>query len=284
MRWDEEHESSDLIDRRGEEPAANLGGLLWLLPWLLRTPFGWVILVAILGFSLFKGVARGLFGGNVEGNGSPSATKARDPESRFVGFVLDDVQNSWSKIFAQNDANYRHAKLVLYTQATNTGCGYGRAATGPFYCPEDERVYIDLSFYRELSQRLGARGQFAQAYVIAHEIGHHIQKLTGTSERARANDDGQSGGSVRLELEADCYAGIWAHSTAQRNLLESGDIESALGAAAAVGDDRLQRRTTGVVSPESFTHGTSAQRMHWFKVGYDTGRITACDTYKARTL
>ncbi len=283
MRWDEEHESSDLIDRRGEEPAANIGGLLWLLPWLLRTPFGWVILVVIIGLGLFKGVARGLFSGNVD-PGASAAANARDPESRFVGFVLDDVQNTWSTIFAQNGANYRRAKLVLYTQATNTGCGYGRAATGPFYCPEDGRVYIDLSFYRELAQRLGARGQFAQAYVIAHEIGHHIQNLMGTSQRANVRDDGQNGGSVRLELEADCYAGIWAHSTEQRNLLESGDIESALGAAAAVGDDRLQKRATGVVSPESFTHGTSEQRMHWFKVGYDTGRVAACDTFKTRTL
>ncbi len=283
MRWDEEHESSDLIDRRGEAPAANLGGLLWLLPWLLRTPFGWVIIVVFLGFSLFKGVARGLFSGNA-GDNSSAAAAARDPESRFVGFVLDDVQSTWNRVFAEQGANYRRSKLVLYTRATNTGCGYGRAATGPFYCPEDERVYIDLSFYRELSERLGARGQFAQAYVLAHEIGHHIQKLTGSSERAGVRDDGQNGGSVRLELQADCYAGIWAHSTAQRNILESGDIESAIGAAAAVGDDRLQRRSTGVVSPESFTHGTSQQRMHWFKVGYDTGRVAACDTFRAHSL
>jgi len=283
MRWDEDHESSDLIDRRGDGPAANLGGLMWLLPMLLRTPLGWVILAGILVFSLFKGVTR-FSSGNVDANGSPTAASAKDPEARFVGFVLDDVQSAWASIFAQSGENYQRAKLVLYTQGTNTGCGYGEAAAGPFYCPGDERVYIDLSFYHELSQRLGARGQFAQAYVIAHEIGHHIQKLTGTSSRAGVRDDGASGGSVRLELQADCYAGIWAYSTAQRKLLESGDIESAIGAAAAVGDDRLQQRSRGVVSPESFTHGSSEQRMRWFKVGYEQGSVKACDTFKARSL
>jgi uncharacterized protein len=284
MHWDEDHESSDLIDRRGEDAPTNLGGLLWLLPMLIRTPFGWLIIVGVLAFSLFKGVARGLFSGSASPVGSNVASNVKDPEAHFVAFVLDDVQNSWTQIFASNNETYRRSKLVLFTNATNTGCGYGQAATGPFYCPEDQRVYIDLGFYRELAGRLGAGGQFAKAYVIAHEIGHHVQHLLGTSHRVSAHAEGAGGASVRLELQADCYAGIWAHSTAERSILEQGDIESALNAAASIGDDRLQRQAKGTVSPESFTHGTSKQRVHWFHAGYRTGSIKACDTFAAKVL
>jgi len=284
MHWDEDHESSDLIDRRGEQAPANIGGLIWLLPMLLRSPFGWLILLAFIGYSLFKGVASGLFSGSVDGSASSAASAAKDPEARFVAFVLDDVQNTWAQLFARAGQTYRRSKLVLFTNAINTGCGYGRSATGPFYCPEDRRVYIDLGFYHELAGRLGARGEFAKAYVIAHEIGHHVQNLVGTSSRIGAHAAGASGGSVRLELQADCYAGIWAHSTAKRSLLEQGDIESAINAAAAIGDDRLQRQTTGTVSPESFTHGSSEQRIRWFRTGYETGNVKACDTFAARTL
>ncbi len=284
MHWDEDHESSDLIDRRGEQAPGNVGGLLWLLPFLLRSPFGWVILLGFLGFSLFKGVASGLLSGGAEGAASGTASNLKDPEAHFVAFVLDDVQNTWSQLFAAGGQSYARAKLVLFTNAIDTGCGYGRAATGPFYCPEDQRVYIDLGFYRELASRLGARGEFAKAYVIAHEIGHHVQNLLGTSSRRGAHAAGSSGGSVRLELQADCYAGIWAHSTAQRSLLEQGDIESALNAAAAIGDDRLQRQATGTVSPESFTHGTSEQRIRWFQTGYQSGSVRACDTFVTQAL
>jgi predicted metalloprotease len=279
MRWDEQHESPDLIDRRGQGGGrGNASGLLWLVLWLLRKPYGWVVVLVLLGFALFQGARRGLFTGNVE---SPGGSNVNDPQAHFVAFVLDDVQSSWDAQFAQHGQPYRHAKLVLFTDSTPTACGYGDAATGPFYCPEDERVYIDLGFYRELESRLGARGDFAKAYVIAHEIGHHVQKLLGTSEAPGAHAMGAAGGSVRLELQADCYAGIWAHSTQQRNLLESGDIESAVGAAAAIGDDRLQRRTTGTVQPDSFTHGTSAQRVRWFTRGYESGSVQACDTFGA---
>jgi predicted metalloprotease len=285
MRWDEEHESPDLIDRRGQRAGPDGGGLLFLvlrlLPWLIRSPFGWVILLAVIGYAVFQGVTHGLYGGTTQETGGSNVT---DPQAHFVAFVLDDVQGSWRQEFAGRGMQYSSAKLVLFTGATQTGCGYGRAATGPFYCPEDERVYIDLGFYRELEQRLGARGDFAKAYVIAHEIGHHVQKLLGTSEKISAHAQGASGGSVRLELQADCYAGIWAHSTGQRNLLETGDIESAVNAAAAIGDDRLQKQATGTVSPDSFTHGTSAQRVRWFSRGYQSGKLASCDTFGASQL
>ncbi len=290
MRFDDEHESPDLIDRRGEEPAQagmGLGGLLFFIPQLLRMRYGWVILLggAILYFArgaLLPGGSQALH----DGTGTQQSAQAETPEVHFVAFVLDDVQASWEKQFAANGAAYRHAKLVLYTDSTRTGCGNGDAATGPFYCPEDEHVYIDLGFFRELSDKLGAKGQFAQAYVIAHELGHHVQKLLGTSEKVEAmgNTKGATGASVRLELQADCYAGIWARSTEQRDLLEAGDIDSALGAAAAVGDDRLQRAATGTVSPESWTHGSAAERTRWFRKGLESGTIPACDTFAATAL
>ncbi|HEY2510282.1 MAG TPA: neutral zinc metallopeptidase [Polyangiaceae bacterium] len=289
MRWDESHESRDVVDRRGERTGGgggggNIGGLLYLLPWLMRSRFGWVIIV--LGVLWYAG--RALLGGGVDSqrlhNGTLSSQEkaAEAPQVHFVSFVLDDVQSSWEKILPQ----YRHAKLVLYTDQTRTGCGYGDAATGPFYCPTDEQVYLDLGFFQELSGKLGARGQFAQAYVIAHELGHHVQKILGTSDKVDRmhSTRGATGASVRLELQADCYAGIWAHSTQQRNLLDAGDIESALGGAAAVGDDRLQRAATGTVSPEKWTHGSSDERMRWFKRGFDTGKLDACDTFAASTL
>ena len=287
MRWDEQHESPDLIDRRGEQRAASGGGLLFLvvrlLPWLIRSPLGWVILLALLGYAVFQGVThRGLYSGTAEQQGGSNVT---DPQAHFVAFVLDDVQNFWQQDFAARGLPpYRNAKLVLFTDATPTACGYGQAATGPFYCPEDERVYIDLGFYRELQQRLGAGGDFAKAYVIAHEIGHHVQKQLGTSSKGGVHAQGAGGGSVRLELQADCYAGVWAHSTGQRDLLEAGDIDSAVNAAAAIGDDRLQKQETGTVSPDSFTHGTSAQRVRWFTRGYETGKLEACDTFGASQL
>jgi predicted metalloprotease len=246
--------------------------------------------LVLLGGVIFV-VARALLSGGVSQrvNGTTSSQTAAQPETpevHFVSFVLDDVQTSWEGQFAKLGTPYRHAKLVLFTDTTQTGCGFGEAATGPFYCPEDERVYIDLGFFQELRDKLGARGQFAQAYVIAHEIGHHVQKLLGISQRVDGmrRTQGATGASVRLELQADCFAGIWAHSTQQRDLLETGDIESAIGAAAAVGDDRLQRQATGTVTPDSWTHGSSEERMRWFRRGYDTGSIPACDTFSANQL
>src|SRR6202030_4789551 len=186
----------------------------------------------------------------------------------------------------QTSTPYRHAKLVLFRDSTRSACGGAASATGPFYCPEDERVYIDLGFYDELNRRFGAPGQFAQAYVLAHELGHHVQKrlgIEGKVQQAEESDRREANPlSVKLELQADCFAGIWAHTTQQRGLLEKGDVESALGAASAVGDDRLQKMSTGHVSPDSFTHGTSQQRMSWFSKGLDSGSIDACDTFAAQ--
>jgi predicted metalloprotease len=294
MRWDPSHESDDLIDRRGQEgpgrAGGGIGGLLFLVPWLLRSRFGRIVLLVGALFFVGRAVLGGGIGGQRVADHSPQgAPPAETPEVHFVSFVLDDVQGSWAKTFAERGAPYRHAKLVLFTDATQTGCGFGDAATGPFYCPEDERVYIDLGFFHELADKLGARGQFAEAYVIAHEMGHHIQKLLGVTQRVDAmrhagGATGATSASVRLELQADCFAGIWAHSTQERSLLEAGDIESAMNAAAAVGDDRLQRQATGQVRPESWTHGSSAERMRWFRRGYDSGAIPSCDTFAATTL
>src|SRR5690349_4287445 len=279
MRFDPDHRSSDLIDRRGEGPGGGGGLLFYLLMMVARSRWGWagviVLLLGYAGFQLLGGVAQQF--GDTQGRGGPADDKA----AAFVGYVLDDVQDSW----ARKLPGYRRAELVLFTGSTSTGCGYGDAATGPFYCPLDKRVYIDLSFYDQLRQELGAEGDFAQAYVIAHEIGHHIQKLDGTSDQvhlaSRSRQRGASGLSVRLELQADCYAGVWAHDAQARNLLEVGDIEEALTAAAAIGDDRLQRQSRGTVSPDSFTHGTSAQRVAWFRRGFDSGDPGHCDTFSA---
>jgi predicted metalloprotease len=202
----------------------------------------------------------------------------------FVTFVLNDTQTTWTQILSAQNVDYRHAKLVLFRDVIDSACGMAESATGPFYCPEDEKVYIDLGFYGELRQRFGAPGDFAQAYVLAHEVGHHVQKILGMEEKylqaRRENPRVANELSVRLELQADCFAGVWGHSTQQRNILESGDVEEGLKAASAVGDDRLQRMATGRVNPESFTHGSSEQRMHWFTQGYKTGDVSTCNTFQ----
>jgi predicted metalloprotease len=199
-----------------------------------------------------------------------------------VSFVLDDVQETWTREFQASGQSYPRAKLVLFTDAVRSGCGFAEGAMGPFYCPADQKVYIDLGFYKELRSRFGAPGDFAQAYVIAHEVGHHVQNVLGLEERmraAQARDPGQVKAlSVRFELQADCMAGVWAHSTRQRDILEAGDVEEALGAAAAVGDDRIQEQATGRVNPETWTHGSSQQRMQWFNAGLQKGRVQECQT------
>ena len=205
----------------------------------------------------------------------------------FVSVVLADTEDVWTQVFQQRGGTYRDPKLVLFRNSTPTACGRGESATGPFYCPGDEKVYIDLSFYDLLRTKLGAPGDFAQAYVIAHEVGHHVQKLMGISEKVdaarRSSSEVRSNAlSVRLELQADCFAGIWANrAQATKNIIEAGDIDQALNAASQIGDDTLQRKASGTVQPDTFTHGTSAQRVHWFKQGYDTGQIEQCDTFKA---
>ena len=217
-------------------------------------------------------------------------TPIDDELGRFVSVVLADTEDVWKEIFAENGGRYREPVLVLFRGATQTACGVGQAAMGPFYCPADQRVYIDLGFYETLRSRLGAPGDFAQAYVIAHEVGHHVQNLLGISEKvqsARSRMSQADGNelSVRTELQADCFAGVWAHRAhAARQILEQGDVEEALNAAAQIGDDALQKRSQGYVVPDSFTHGTSRQRMTWFRRGLDTGDFRQCDTFNARTL
>ena len=210
-----------------------------------------------------------------------------DQMGQFVAKVLGSTEDVWTKVFERSGAQYRPPTLVLYDGLTRTACGTGQAAMGPFYCPNDEKLYVDLSFYRDLERRFHAPGDFAEAYVIAHEVGHHVQKLTGTFRRleaARGRAQGASGVSVRMELQADCYAGVWGHYAGMMKELDPGDLEEALNAASAIGDDRLQQQTQGRVVPESFTHGSSAQRTRWFKRGFDSGRPQDCDTFSAASL
>jgi len=213
---------------------------------------------------------------------SPEEQKLAD----FAGFVLGDVQDTWTQIFSKSGAQYQHAKLVLFREGFQSGCGFAQTAMGPFYCPADQKVYVDLGFYDELRQRFGAAGDFAQAYVIAHEVGHHVQNLLGISDKVQraqqANPDQANAYSVRLELQADCLAGVWAHSTQQRNILDPGDVDEALNAAAAVGDDRIQKQATGRVNQESWTHGSAQQRSQWFRTGFDSGSVDSCDTFASR--
>lgn len=222
-------------------------------------------------------------------NAAPQLTRdeRERPEVKLVSFVLDDVQQNWDRTLpAQAHQPYRHAKLVLFRKSYPSACGVAKTAIGPFYCPGDEKVYLDLEFFTELRRRFGAPGEFAQAYVIAHEIGHHVQKLLGVEGKVHRlqerNPREANPLSVRLELQADCYAGVWAHSTEQRNLVNRGDIDAAIRAAGAVGDDRLQRAGRGYANPETFTHGTSAQRAQWFRRGLADGRIAGCDTFSSR--
>ena len=231
--------------------------------------------------------------GPVEG---PAPTQQRpgpqqsDAAAQFIRRVLGTTEDTWNDIFRRNGSDYREPKLELFTGRTASACGRATAAVGPFYCPADEKVYIDLSFFEELQTRFRAPGDFAQAYVIAHEVGHHVQQLLGTSDKVtqlqqRARSEAQANDlSVRLELQADCYAGVWGFYAKQRNILDPGDLEEALNAASAIGDDRLQREAGAGVVPDSFTHGSSAQRMRWFRAGFDSGDLRRCDTFSTRSL
>ena len=284
MKWTPEGESQDIEDRRDEGGSGGgfqFGGM--------HIGLGGAIILLVLSL-LFKQNFFALIGGGgatpVATRPNPAKTESERPLVQFVSFVLDDTQKTWEQVFPrQTGKQYRHAKLVLFRNYTRSGCGAAESATGPFYCPEDEKVYIDLGFYDELKQRFGAPGEFAQAYVLAHEVGHHVQKLVGIEAKVRQlqeqNPHQQNALSVRMELQADCLAGVWARTTQERGLLESGDVQSALGAAAAVGDDRLQKMATGHVRPETFTHGSSQQRMNWLRKGLDNGSIAACNTFES---
>jgi predicted metalloprotease len=280
VRWTPGGISGDIEDRRsqgfpgGRGAGIGAGGflILVLLSLIFKQDF----------VSMFYGPAT-----YTNGAPDPARDAAEKPTVEFVSFVLDDTQKTWTRVLpASTGAEYRNAKLVLFRDGTDSGCGFAQAATGPFYCPADEKVYIDLSFFDELKTRFGAPGEFAQAYVLAHEIGHHVQNILGLSTEVRnlqqRNPQAVNALSVRLELQADCFAGIWANSTAQRSLLEDKDVESGLRAAAAVGDDRIQRMGGSRVKPESFTHGSSEQRMDWFNRGLQSGQVGNCDTFAQR--
>ena len=251
----------------------------------MRLGLGGVVILVILSIIFKRDFLSLASGGGGAAPGADQAAPVNDPEEEpmvvFVGKVLDDAQAQWAKILPQMGADYRDAKLVLFRDAVESACGYAETASGPFYCPGDEKVFIDLGFYQELKSRFGAPGDFAQAYVLAHEIGHHVQKLLGTEAKVQEGrsrrPDLANELSVRLELQADCYAGVWAHEA--RDSLQQGDIEEGLNAAAAVGDDRIQQMSGQAVAPEAFTHGSSAERMQWFKAGMEAGRPDACDTF-----
>jgi predicted metalloprotease len=283
MRWQGGRQSGGIEDRRGLGPVG-VGGV----------GVGGVVL-ALIGYFVF-GINPSTTLNAVEGAAPQAQTQQVEPgrvadqEGQFVDVVSTNVNEVWSGVFRQAGREYRPPRsVVLYSQATGTGCGLGQSAMGPFYCPQDQRVYLDLTFWKELESRFGATGEAAKAYVIAHELGHHVQHLLGSDERAqRMGARGAESGSVRLELQADCYAGVWAAHAAQVSAgqvaLDPKDIEDGLRAAAAVGDDTLQEAASGRVAPDGFTHGTSAQRMRWFRRGVEAGDPAACDTFKAASL
>ena len=316
MRWRTGRRSSNVEDRRGASPSGGFGrgtgsfggfgrGMRFpggmggggMSRGVRRGGIGGIGLLILLGIFLIFG---GDFGSSVQdvpatGPSSsqiqPTQRPAGDDQlADFVSVVLAETEDTWHALFRQMNRAYREPTLVLFSGKVRSACGYATAASGPFYCPGDEKVYIDLSFYREMRDRLGAPGDFAQAYVIAHEIGHHVQNQLGilpkVDEMRRQVGKVQANQlSVMLELQADCLAGVWAHHAHRtRNILEAGDIEEALGAASAIGDDRLQRQAGGYVTPDSFTHGSSAQRVHWFKQGLETGNLNACNTFEGASF
>ena len=293
MRWEGERESSNVEDMRdggggGGFPIGLGGGTIGI----------GTIVLALIGSAVFGINPLTLLGVLSGGGGAPAvhqqapahAPPAGDVQAKFVSTVLADTEDVWRLVFTKGGATYVDPKLVLFRGAVRTGCGAGQAAMGPFYCPADRKVYIDLSFYDTLSRRLGAPGEFARAYVIAHEVGHHVQNLLGTADkvdrlRSRSSEAQANALSVRMELQADCYAGVWAHYSQQsKQWLDPGDIEAAMNAAQKIGDDTLQRSAGQAVVPESFTHGTSAQRQRWFSTGWQSGSVKACDTFSTRSL
>ncbi|MDB5762344.1 MAG: metalloprotease [Herminiimonas sp.] len=292
MKWEGNRESDNVEDRRddgGGGGGFGFGGRSIGIGSIA------IALVASYFFGIDPGTVLSLLSGGSGQTAHVQQAPAKHPPAddrtaKFVATVLADTEDTWTEIFRARGANYVKPKLVLFSGRTPTACGTGQTATGPFYCPGDQKVYIDLSFYRLMQQRFHVTGEFAQAYVIAHEVGHHVQNLMGItnkvdSARRRGSETQANALSVRLELQADCFAGVWAnHANQARSILESGDIEGALNAATAIGDDALQRQAQGYVVPDSFTHGSSAQRVRWFKRGIDSGEVSACNTFAARTL
>lgn len=296
MRWRGRRQSSNIEDRRsggGYSRSAPGGAPMGYRTRRVRTGgglgIGAIIIIVIIAWVTGVNPLQLLGGGGgsapvPSGSSQPAGGALDDDGARFVSVVLADTEDTWKRIFADGGVSYQDPTLVLFTDQTRSPCGFASAATGPFYCPADRKVYIDLGFYRELRTQFNAPGDFAQAYVIAHEIGHHVQNLLGVlpdvnAARRRASQADANQLSVRLELQADCLAGIWAHDAEGRGLLEVGDIDEALNAAAQIGDDAIQKRTQGYVVPESFNHGSSEQRSRWFTIGYQEGRLDACNTF-----
>jgi uncharacterized protein len=284
MEWKPGGISDDVEDRRNESGGSSsgmgFGGR--------HIGIGGALLLLVLSLVFHRNLFTLFLGDSASdqplATSAPASTTAENTEVQFVSFVLDDVQGTWEKLLpAQGGRQYRHAKLVLFRDSIDSACGQAESATGPFYCPDDEKVYLDLGFFDELRSRFGAPGEFAQAYVVAHEIGHHVQKIMGIEgqiQRMRlSNPRAANPLSVRLELQADCFAGMWAMSTEQRKIVDQNDVQAAMQAAAAVGDDRLQKMATGHVSPENFTHGSSRERTQWFQTGLNSSQISSCDTF-----
>ena len=309
MRLDDERESSNIEDQRGQGGGLGFGGgggggglgILGLIFAARSLGIGLpgIVLIAVAYFFFFgSGGHRAVApapdqsvgfqpGASTSAAGTGTGTGTAETQTdMFVRKVLATTEDTWTQIFKSSGQTYVPPKLVFYSgQGRTSGCGAAQSAMGPFYCPGDQKVYLDESFFNELSSRFGVTGDFAKAYVIAHEVGHHVQQLTGQMDRAQRSgllQEGANGSQVRIELQADCYAGVWGN--ANKRILDPGDVESALRAATAIGDDTLQREATGRVAPDSFTHGTSAQRSHWFKVGYDSGDPAACDTFATAAL
>jgi predicted metalloprotease len=278
MRWTPGGRSEDLDDERSSGGSFIGGGGLGLGGFLILG-----VLSLVFGRDFITPFFRTQGGNSAVSAPNPAQDQAEEPKVQFVSFVLDDTQKTWEKIFAAQGKTYTHARLVLFRNGIQSACGSADSAVGPFYCPGDQKVYMDLGFYDELKRRFGATGDFAQAYVLAHEIGHHVQDLLGLERQVRhaqqLNPGERNPLSVKVELQADCYAGVWGHSTNERKILESGDLEEALRAAAAIGDDNIQKMSRGYVVPESFTHGSSAQRSMWFRRGFDSGDPASCNTF-----
>jgi uncharacterized protein len=276
MKWQGRAGSANVEDRRGMRMSLPLGGGIGGILVL-------ILYSALTGTNPIDIVNSGTPTEETASTGVP----ANDQQAQFISVVLKSTEDVWTQIFSERGARYEPPVLVLFTDATQSACGVGQSAMGPFYCPRDRKVYLDLSFFQDLASRFGAPGDFARAYVVAHEVGHHVQTVTGLSDRvsaAREQEDraGSNALSVRQELQADCYAGVWGHYAARQDLLEPGDAEEGLRAAAAIGDDRLQRESQGRVVPESFTHGSSAQRVEWLRRGMESGRVESCDTFASR--
>ena len=291
MRWQGRRESDNVEDRRGQSSGMGGGGF--------RPPIGGkggIIILVVVLVAGYYGVDLTplLNGGDMapqtqqqNARVSPNLSPKDDELAKFTSVVLASTEDTWHAIFQQTGKQYKDPKLVMYRGATRTGCGTGQSVMGPFYCPADGTVYIDLSFYQDMKTKLEAGGDFAQAYVVAHEVGHHVQNLLGIERKVRQMQQGASQAdvnrlSVKMELQADCFAGVWGHYAQQQNMLEAGDLQQALNAAQAIGDDRLQQQSQGRVVPDSFTHGTSQQRYTWFKQGFDSGDPNKCNTFAAR--